>query len=99
MSFLFLRISIFIDQLRANNIPVIELASPTRNPSRIINRLLKEWKIDPPKIVHTHLYHAGMIGRVCAKFAGIEQVIVHQHGPEQNRSPPAPYLIGSPINL
>jgi glycosyltransferase involved in cell wall biosynthesis len=77
--------SIFIDQLRANNIPVIELASTTRNPIRLIHRLLKEWKIDPPKIVHTHLFHAGMIGRSCAKFAGIERVIVHQHGPEQNR--------------
>jgi glycosyltransferase involved in cell wall biosynthesis len=78
--------SFFVDQLRANNIPVIELASSAQNPTIIINRLLKEWKKEPPKIVHTHLYHAGILGRVCAKFSGIKYVIVHQQGPEQNRS-------------
>jgi len=36
--------------------------------------------------VHTHLYHAGVIGRLTAKIIGIQRVVVHQHGVERARS-------------
>lgn len=75
-----------VDELRQEDIPVIELGLRHKyNPGAVL-RLLKIWQQDPPALLHTHLYHAGILGRMLARRAGISPVIVHQHGPELQRS-------------
>jgi glycosyltransferase involved in cell wall biosynthesis len=72
--------------LRNNGIPVIEIGLNHKyNPLPLL-RLYNLWRKDPPCIIHTHLYHAGVIGRLIARLANIHHVIVHQHGTENNRS-------------
>jgi len=53
---------------------------------RGLARLSKLWGSAPPDIIHTHLFHAGLIGRILAHRLGIAPVVVHQHGLEQARS-------------
>ena len=75
-----------INSLRKQGIPVIVIGvNNKRNPLPLL-RLYRLWKTSPPLILHTHLYHAGIIGRLIARFAGIPHVIVHQHGSENARS-------------
>ncbi len=75
-----------ISYLRNNGIPVIEIGLNHKyNPLPLL-RLYNLWRTDPPYILHTHLYHAGAVGRLIARLTGIRHVIVHQHGTENNRS-------------
>ena len=46
-------------------------------------RLLKREKID---ILHTHLFHANLLGRIAGRIASVPVIISHQHGVERNRS-------------
>lgn len=75
------------EQLHQSGIPVINLDAAHTNDIRVVPRLLRLWSQDPPGIVHTHLYHAGLLGRVAARLCRVPRLIVHQHGLEQNRSP------------
>lgn len=75
-----------IDELRLDGVPVIELGLQGKADFAALRRLLALWRADRPQIVHTHLYHAGLIGRLAAHRLGISPVVVHQHGPEQARS-------------
>ncbi|MBN1977596.1 MAG: glycosyltransferase [Anaerolineae bacterium] len=72
--------------LRADNVPVIELAASKRDLSCALVRLYRLWRREPPALIHTHLYHAGIVGRIMARFMHLAPVIVHQHGPESYRS-------------
>lgn len=75
-----------LNSLIKQGIPVIVIGvNSKRNPLPLL-RLYRLWKTSPPLILHTHLYHAGIIGRLIARFAGIPHVIVHQHGAENARS-------------
>lgn len=77
---------ILLDQLRTEAVPVIELGLNQKyNFFRII-KLLEIWKNDRPRLLHTHLYHAGIVGRFAGKILGIQPIIVQQAGPELNRS-------------
>lgn len=72
--------------MRKQDVPVLALNIPRKsNPANII-QLLNIWKQDRPLLVHTHLFHAGIIGRIFGRFAGIPIVVVHQHGPELDRN-------------
>jgi L-malate glycosyltransferase len=77
---------ILVDQLRAESVPVIELGLNKTNLFFMIPRLLSLWRKEKPRILHTHLYHAGLIGRILGKMAGIQTIFVHQAGPEFFRS-------------
>jgi len=46
-------------------------------------RLLRREKID---ILHTHLFHVNLLGRIAGRLAGVPVIISHQHGVERNRS-------------
>jgi len=46
-------------------------------------RLLREEKTD---ILHTHLFHANLLGRIAGRMAGVPVIISHQHGVERSRS-------------
>jgi glycosyltransferase involved in cell wall biosynthesis len=76
----------FLRQLRQDGIPCIELGLNAFDAVKALNKLNSLWSDSKPEILHTHLYHAGLIGRIIAKKAKIPFVVVHQHGLERNRS-------------
>ena len=75
-----------IDDLRAEGVLVIELGLRHNADLSVIARLDRLWRSDPPDLLHTHHYHAGLIGRIVAHRSGIAPVVVHQHGAERARS-------------
>jgi L-malate glycosyltransferase len=77
---------ILVDQLRAESVPVLELGFNKTNSIHILLHLLSLWRNEKPWILHTHLYHAGIIGRLLGKISGIQTIFVHQQGPEFFRS-------------
>ena len=76
-----------VEELRGANVPVIELGVRSKLDLSIGWRLFQFWRQDPPDLIHTHLYHAGILGRVIARTLSLGPVIVHQQGPERARSP------------
>lgn len=75
-----------VKDLQARDVPVVELGLE-RNLSLVnITKLMSIWSKDRPDLLHTHLFHAGILGRSAAKVAGLSPVVVHQHGPEMKRS-------------
>lgn len=75
-----------VDELRIQGVPVIELGMSHRMDISVLARLVRLWGSAPPDIIHTHLFHAGLIGRILARRLGIAPVVVHQHGLERARS-------------
>jgi glycosyltransferase involved in cell wall biosynthesis len=75
-----------VAELRRSGVTVIELGLKDKFDWKAIVRLSRLWRADKPDLVHTHLYHAGIIGRIVAKVMGIPTVVVHQHGAERARS-------------
>lgn len=67
-------------------IPVIDIGLNRKYNPLPLFRLFNLWRKTPPDIIHTHLYHAGIVGRLIARFARVRHVIVHQHGTENNRT-------------
>jgi glycosyltransferase involved in cell wall biosynthesis len=76
-----------VDDLRAEGVPVIELGLRHNADLSVLTRLGRLWRSDPPDLLHTHLYHAGLIGRIVGHRTGIAAIVVHQHGAELARSP------------
>ncbi len=76
----------WIEELRQEGIPVIELGMRAKWDLCVIPRLWRIWKRSPPQIIHTHLFHAGILGRLIARSLKLGPVIVHQHGPEKDRT-------------
>lgn len=66
------------DRLRASGIEVIELGSG-KNPLAKLYRLYVLLRKRHPDIVHTHLFHADIIGRIAARLAGVPIVISSIH--------------------
>lgn len=75
-----------VGELRADGVPVVELTTSKRELPWVFIRLYRLWRCDPPALIHTHLYHAGIVGRVFARWLRLAPVVVHQHGPEYQRS-------------
>ena len=75
-----------VDELRGSNVPVVELGVRSKVDLSAGWRLFQFWRQDPPDIIHTHLYHASILGRIIARTLGLGPVIVHQQGPERARS-------------
>jgi len=73
-------------ELSHAGIPVIELGLHNKVDWKALGRLRQVWKTEKPDLVHTHLYHAGIVGRIAARVMGIRMVVVHQHGAERARS-------------
>lgn len=87
------------ETIRRAGVSLLELGGGPRSSFRALQRLLEAWFKERPDIVHTHLYHAGVVGRLAARLSGIPNVIVHQHGPEINRSALRSILDKSTQNL
>lgn len=76
----------FITALSQQGVPTIVIGVDHKYNLLPLFRLFRLWRSSPPDILHTHLYHAGVIGRLMARWVGIRRVIVHQHGTEDARS-------------
>ncbi|WP_010585647.1 glycosyltransferase [Schlesneria paludicola] len=66
----------FVDVLKGEQIPVICLnARGIASLPRILIRLTQELRRLRPALVQTFLFHANLLGRVAARFAGIPHVV------------------------
>lgn len=74
-----------VAELSADGVPVVELGVRGPQDAGVLLRLARLWQAAPPDLVHTHLYHAGLVGRLVARQVGIRRVVVHQHGAELGR--------------
>jgi len=75
-----------VEELRQKNVPVLELDMEGKADLSALLRLVRLWKQDKPDILHTHLYHAGITGRIIGSWLNIKPIVVHQHGPEVERN-------------
>ncbi|MCJ7701805.1 MAG: glycosyltransferase, partial [Anaerolineales bacterium] len=75
-----------VDSLRLKGVTVVELGAQHKADMGAIFRLIRLWKKDPPDLLHTHLYHAGIVGRIVGRLMGIPAIVVHRHGVEHDRS-------------
>ena len=75
-----------VEELRESHVPVLELDLHSKAKIGAILVLFSVWKKNRPDLLHTHLFHAGLIGRTAGRIMGISPVVVHQHGPEFDRS-------------
>lgn len=74
------------NQLRHQGIPVFSLSARSKIDFAVWKRLEDFWREKKPHILHTHLFHAGILGRLVGKKVGISTILCHQGGPENNRS-------------
>lgn len=66
-------------KMKENGIRVISLeASSKFNPS-IVFRLYKVLRDEQPDILHTHLFHADILGRIVGKLAGFRRIVSTIH--------------------
>ena len=82
----------FLHTLSRMGIPCVELGFHLTSGASVISRLNRLWLDSPPDILHTHLYHAGILGRLLAIKTRIPVVLIHQHGLERNRSQLRSYI-------
>ncbi|MGB9669051.1 MAG: glycosyltransferase, partial [Anaerolineales bacterium] len=78
--------------LRQQGLEVISLDAHGKWDLRVISKLIHLWKKSPPLILHTHLYHAAILGRLIGRICGIPIILCHQAGPELNRPPLRTFL-------
>lgn len=71
---------ILADKLRARGINVFSLNMRLRYWPIAVYKLYRLIQQLRPKIVHTHLYEAGVWGRVVAKIAGVPVILTTEHG-------------------
>lgn len=62
-------------RIKAEGIEVYSLNMKSKFDIRVIWRLFKLLKQVKPDILHTHLFHANLLGRVLGKFAGVPIII------------------------
>ncbi len=70
----------FADEIAGLGIPVFDLGYRKRHFLRTVLRLRNLLKANDVKVLHTHLYEPGLVGRVAAWLAGVPAVITHEHG-------------------
>lgn len=79
-------------QLKEQGIEVVSLDAHAKWDIKALAKLFHLWKTSPPVILHTHLYHAGIVGRWVGHLCGIPIILCHQAGPELDRSRFRSYL-------
>jgi glycosyltransferase involved in cell wall biosynthesis len=76
--------------LREAGIPVTELGVIPGRPrtyGRGFWRLVRDLRTFRPHLLHTHLFHAGLAGRLAARLAGVPHVVSHVHIVERRERP------------
>ncbi len=74
------------NQIRQQGISVYSLSAKSKFDIAVWYRLEKTISERKPDILHTHLYHAGILGRLVGRKVGIPIILCHQGGPEVGRS-------------
>jgi glycosyltransferase involved in cell wall biosynthesis len=70
----------FAEEVENLGVPVFELGYRKRfflSTVLRLARLLRSYKV---KVIHTHLFQSGLVGRLAAWRAGVPAIIVHEHG-------------------
>jgi glycosyltransferase involved in cell wall biosynthesis len=70
----------YAHEIECIGVPVFELGHRTRYTISTILRLRRLLKRRRVKVIHTHLFESGVIGRLAAWLAGVPVVITHEHG-------------------
>ncbi|MCS7247258.1 MAG: glycosyltransferase family 4 protein [Anaerolineales bacterium] len=73
-------------RLEQQGVPVISLGVKSKTDLSAWKRLEALWQEKKPVILHTHLFHAGILGRLVGRKVGIPIILCHQGGPEHHRS-------------
>lgn len=68
-----------VDKIKELNIRVVDLKARTKLDVSVFFKLYYLLKKEKPDIVHTHLFHANLIGRLVAKLAGTKIIVSTQH--------------------
>jgi len=68
-----------LNRIRELNIKVIDLKVKSKLDFSALLKLYCLLKQEGPDIIHTHLFHATIIGRIIARFAGVPIIISTQH--------------------
>jgi glycosyltransferase involved in cell wall biosynthesis len=66
-------------QLRADGVPVIDLGMRSNKELGAVLRLVRVIRWGRYDVVHTHLYRAGLYGRLAARLAGVRVVVATEH--------------------
>jgi len=67
------------EQLRTDGFTVHDLDVQSSSDPRALQRLLKILRTERPDVVHTHLYRAGLFGRLAGKIAHTPVVVSTEH--------------------
>jgi glycosyltransferase involved in cell wall biosynthesis len=70
----------FADEIESLGIPVFDLAYRRRKTIGSIMRLSRLLRRTRTRILHSHLFEPGLIGRLAAWQAGVPVIITHEHG-------------------
>jgi glycosyltransferase involved in cell wall biosynthesis len=70
----------FADDVEAQGIPVFEIGYRKRFLVTSVLRLTQMLRERQVKVLHTHLYESGFVGRLAAWRAGVPVIVVHEHG-------------------
>ncbi|MCX4746098.1 glycosyltransferase [Kitasatospora sp. NBC_01287] len=66
-------------ELRADGVPVHDLAMRGNRDLAVLPRLVRLIRRGQYDVVHTHLYRAGLYGRLAARLAGVRAVLATEH--------------------
>lgn len=66
-------------QLRADGVPVTDLGMRSNREIGAVLRLTRVIRRGRYDVVHTHLYRAGLYGRLAARLAGVRAVVATEH--------------------
>ncbi|WP_432509816.1 glycosyltransferase [Kineococcus sp. SYSU DK001] len=67
------------EQLRTEGFTVHDLAVPGSSDPRALRRLLAVLRTERPDVLHTHLYRAGLFGRLAGRLARTPVVVSTEH--------------------
>lgn len=70
----------FAGEVERAGVPVYALGFRRRNTLQTVIRLRRLMRCRRVKVVHTHLYECGVLGRIAAWLAGVPVIITHEHG-------------------
>ncbi len=76
----------YSQRLKQQGIKVISLGARRKWDIRALIKLIRLWRVSPPIILHTHLYHAAILGRLAGWYCRIPIILCHQAGPELDRN-------------
>ena len=68
-------------------VPVVDLGAQHRLSARAFSRLVRELRRIRPAVIHTHLFHMHLMGRVAARVAGAPIVVSTHHNLRSGNHP------------